>query len=297
MENVRDIKARIKSVREIYKITRAMKLVATAKQKKLMLKVADTAKYVEKIDDLLLCSGKEVVRRFNPYFTPRHAGGKSLLVVVTADKGLCGSFNANLNRHAANLLAQNPADVYVVGKKGRNFFRKHTEINLIGETVDIFGKTSFRSCNKIMHDLKLKFLSGTYDSISVLYTHFESLGRQTIITKQLLPIVAEPLKPESSDDDTATEPVPKIRRFMYESSADAVFDELIEHYLDLQLYIILLESELSEHITRMNAMDSATQNASDLIDSLVLAYNRVRQAMITTEILEIAGGAEAIKSS
>ncbi len=297
MESVRDIKDRIKSVRQIHKITRAMKLVATAKQKKLMSKVSDTRKYLDRVDDLIRCTGAEVIQRFNPFFTSKTTNGNSLLIVVTADKGLCGSFNANLNRQALQLLKQQPSDVYVIGKKGRNFLRKHNDINLIGETVDIFGKTSFRSCNKIMHDLKLKFLGGTYESVSVMFTHFESMGQQNIIIKQILPIEPPAKQTESSEEPSPEQATPALRRFMYETSAENVYDELIEHYLDLQLYMILLESELSEHITRMNAMDSATENASDLIDSLVLAYNRARQAMITTEILEIAGGAEAIKSS
>lgn len=298
MSNVREIKDRIASVRKIHKITRAMKLVATAKHKKLLQRVGETGQYARRIDDMLACVRKEVVERFNPYYNTKERSGKSLLVVVTADKGLCGSFNANINRQAVQQITDTLSDVYVIGKKGRNFLRKRPDINVIGETIDIFGKTSFRACNKIMHDLKLQFLGGKYDTISVLYTHFESIGRQMIVSEQLLPLKVPADQPDGDESTvTVAGETKQVRRFMYESSADTVFEEMIEHYLDLQLFRMLLESELSEHITRMNAMDSATENASDLIDTLVLAYNRARQAMITTEILEIAGGAEAIQSS
>ncbi len=283
MDNIRDIKTRIKSVREIQKITRAMKMVATAKYKKANRRLQDIKSYISEVEILLLRARKEVVLRYNPYCSDNNLADRNLFVLITSDKGLCGGFNSNLIKTV--LRSSDKFDLYVIGKKGRAFFIKNEEINLVGDVADVFGSLSFKSSKKIVDEIKRGFLDSKYKSVKIIYTAFESMGRQPITEQQLLPITPfiENIERE----------IP-AKRMIFEESYEAVFNNMLEHYLELQFFRILLESELSEHIIRMNAMEAATTNASELIDGLVLAYNRARQSVITTEILEIVGGAEAL---
>ena len=283
MDNIRDIKTRIKSVREIQKITRAMKMVATAKYKKSHRRLQETKSYISEVETLLLRVKKEVVLRYNPYCCDNAVAEKNLVVLVTADKGLCGGFNSNLIKTV--LRSSEKFDLYVIGKKGRAFFIKHDEINLVGDITGVFGTLDFKSSRKIVGEIKKGFLESKYRSVKVVYTGFESMGRQPITEQQILPMT--PLI------ETIEQDVP-AKRMIFEDSYETVFNNLLEHYLELRFFKVLLESELSEHIIRMNAMEAATTNASELIDGLVLAYNRARQSVITKEILEIVGGAEAL---
>ncbi len=282
MDNIRDIRERIKSVREIRKITRAMKMVATAKFKKADRRLKETWNYNNTVDNLIVRMSKEVVTRYNPYFTENKNAQKDLLILVTSDKGLCGGFNANLIRMAQETLS-NRTNLFVIGKKGRNFFRKIESVNIDGEEVELFGNLTFKHCRIIMDEIKNRFKQGLYGKVQVLYTHFETMGTQPLKLETVLPLQL----PESTDESSP-------ETLLYEPCAEPVFNRMINHYIELQLFRILLESELSEHVTRMNAMDAATKNASELIDTLVLNYNRARQAVITREIIEIVSGAQAL---
>jgi len=283
MENIKDVKDRIKTVREIRKITRAMKMVATAKYKKAHLRLIENLNYVKSIENLLWRIQWEVVLRYNSYFVSHCSDDRSLLIVVTSDKGLCGGFNANLIRMALKHIRK--SDLFIIGKKGKSFFHRIEDANIAGEVTDIFGKLNYKICASLARKIAGFFIGGTYAKINILYTHFESMGKQSLKIEQLFPLTGYfTEKPEGL-------PAGKL---VYEPSPEAVFDNLVKHYFEVQLLRILLESELSEQITRMNAMDAATKNASELIDNLILAYNRARQAIITREIIEIVSGAEAL---
>ena len=292
MPNIRDIKDRIKSVREIRKITRAMKMVATAKYTKSQNRLNENAVYREKIEDLLKSLNKEVVSRYHPFFNSPAKAKKKLLLVVTSDKGLCGGFNANITRFAQHKLRESACDIFLIGKKGVVFFKREENSNVVAEFTDIFAKLNFKSSYAISAKIKELFYSHEYKSVEVVSHCFESMGRQIVACNQILPVVEtpEPAEGEPEADKKSSPPV-----YVYESSAESVFGKAINHFFDLKIFQILLESELSEHVIRMNAMDAATNNASDLIDSLILEYNRARQSMITTEIIEIVGGSEALK--
>ena len=291
MNNIRDIKDRIKSVREIRKITRAMKMVATAKYTKSQNRLNSNAVYRKKIEDLLESLDKEVIRRYHAFFNSPSQAKKKLLVIVNSDKGLCGGFNANITRFAKHKLAEDHYDLLIIGKKGVAFFRREENVNVVGEFTDVFSKLTFKSSFAIAETIRELFYSHEYKTIDVVSHRFESMGCQTVVCNQVLPIVdaSEPAEQESNQDKKEKPTV-----YVYESSAASVFEKAINHYFDLKIFQILLESELSEHVIRMNAMDAATKNASDLIDALILEYNRARQSMITTEIIEIVGGAEAL---
>ncbi|MCD6460902.1 ATP synthase F1 subunit gamma [bacterium] len=294
MNNIKDIKDRIKSVREIRKITRAMKMVATAKYTKSQNRLNENALYRKKIEDLLLSVNQEVVRRYNPFFNTPVKARKKLLVIVSSDKGLCGGFNANISRFADKRIEEESYDVLLIGKKGVLYYKREKTVDIAGEFKDVFSKLSFKNSQKISEAVKQLFYSGKYQSIEMLFHHFESMGRQTVVCEQILPILdTDNLKPDDEKSEQGKKENPPV--YVYEGSAESVFGNLINHFIDLKVIQVLLESELSEHITRMNAMDAATKNASDLIDSLILEYNRARQSIITTEIIEIVGGSEALK--
>jgi len=292
MTNIRDIKDRIKSVREIRKITRAMKMVATAKYTKSQNRLDENAVYRGKIDDLLKSLNKEVVSRYHPFFSTPAKAKKKLLVVITSDKGLCGGFNANITRFAKQKLGEFDYDLFLVGKKGVAFYKREENSNVAAEFTDVFSKLTFKSSYAIAERIKELFYAHEYKSIEVVSHEFESMGRQTVVCNQILPI-ADTKNSVGEEPEQDKKSYPTV--YVYESSAESVFSKAIDHYFDLKIFQILLESELSEHVIRMNAMDAATKNASDLIDALILEYNRARQSMITTEIIEIVGGAEALK--
>ncbi|MCP5463029.1 MAG: ATP synthase F1 subunit gamma [bacterium] len=302
MENIRDIKSRIKSVREIHKITRAMKMVATAKYKKIQKKLERTKQYLSELEGMMSLLKKEVVLRYNPLCNQVQNAGKDLILIVTSDRGLCGAFNTNLIRFG-NTHLQN-ADLYVIGKKGINILKRRSDISIIGKKQDVFTHPGFKIYSQIAETIKFHYLSGNYSSIKALYTGFESMGQQPLRLIQLLPltdIFSDAGKENKiSGDIPETEsgkPAPKARRVsaLLEPEPEHVFSTLANHYIDLRIQHIMEESFLAEQITRMNAMDAATTNAEELINNLLLVYNRARQAVITTEILEIVGGAEALK--
>jgi len=283
MANIRDIKTRIVSVREISKITRAMKMVSTAKYKKAMRFLDDGNQYVQEVESLLIRVSTDVVYRYNPYFSINKNSDKELLIVVTADKGLCGSFNTNLIRSALQKI-NGSTDLFIIGKRGRSILEKKHPDRIFGVTVDLSEHDLFKRAIRTMLSVKQAFLNGKYREVKIIYNHFESLGRLPLVCEQLLPLPKpDPLNQKSQ------------RSLMLEPSPDAVFNHLMDHYIDLKLFKILLESQLAEHITRMNAMEAATKNADELINQLVLSYNRARQALITTELLEVVNGAEALK--
>lgn len=283
MPNIKDIKNRITSIREISKITRAMKMVSTAKYKKAMRLLTDRKDYVSELENLLVAVSRDVIVRHVPYFKENTGVQKDLLIVVTADKGLCGSFNTNIARTAKQNMGTH-TELYLIGKRGRNALQRECSDRIVGVETDLADRDLFKACATIMNAAKKGYREKKYSRVRVVYNHFESMGRQPIVIDTLLPL--KPL-------DTIKQK--SMRRMMLEPSPETVFNHTLDHYINVQLFKILLESNLSEHITRMNAMEAATKNASELIDKLVLQYNRARQSMITTELLEVVNGAEALQ--
>ena len=291
MATLRDIKRRITGVKSTQKITKAMKMVATAKLRKAQNRIINARPYANKIIEMLsdLASDSDIAN--NPFLSPREV--KNIcVVVVTADRGLCGAFNANIlkeaNRYINEELKNQKAevDVYAVGKKSADFFSKG-KYNLTGKTTDIFSTLEYSASLKIGDELITGYLENKYDKVVIIYNQFVSIIQQKIEVQQFLPI---PVIHKNEDSKNQS-------NYIFEPSQKHIFDHLIPKHLKAQFWRVLLESNAAELGARMTAMDNATTNAQEMIKSLNLTYNKERQAAITKEILEIVSGANALKAS
>lgn len=284
MGNINDIKERIGSVQSTKQITNAMKMVAAAKMRKAQQNMFNARPYSQKIMELTRIVRIKNKASDSPFLEEINPSGKILYVFVTADRGLCGSFNANITRYGEHLVKENPnCDVICIGKKSYDYFKKRTD-KIIAHFTGIMEKFDFFKTAEIADKIRELYLSDSYSKVIVLYNEFKSVLQQSAKELQLLPI------PESEGDE-----VSRVD-YIYEPDADTVVDNLVNRYMHFLIWQIFLESSASEQSSRMTAMDSATENAKELIASLQLQYNRERQASITTEIIEVASGAEAINN-
>ena len=292
MATLRDIKNRIVGVKSTQKITKAMKMIATAKLRGAQQRIVNARPYANKISEMLTHLATEDTLQTNPFFTSRD-GKKTCVVVVTADRGLCGAFNTNIIREAVSyineeLKSENTSvTVYTVGKKSSEYFRKRN-YNIEGKIVGLFSTLEYQSTLQIYNELVPKYLKGEIDKIVMVYNEFVSLIQQRISKVQFLPI---PLLKSNEEE--------KLQQvnYIFEPDQLSIFEHLIPKHLKVQLWRALLESNAAELSARMTAMDNATTNAQELIRSLNLTYNKERQAAITKEILEIVSGANALKAS
>lgn len=284
MGNIKDIKTRIESIKSTRQITKAMKMVAASKLRKAQEKIVAARPYADKISDILTRIKFKNVGAEHRVFQPIESGNR-LVLIVTADRGLCGSFNYNIIKKASEILADEknlkPTDIVCVGKKGYDFFSKR-DYSMKTKFTDLFNEMDFGKSVDICDSFFSDYLNGEYSEVYVVYNEFKSAIEQNIIAKKILPIEV--------DENADISPVD----YLYEPDEDSVIEELAHKYIDVEIWRILLESSAAEQGGRMTAMDNATENASDLISSLTLQYNRERQAKITTEIIEIVSGAEAI---
>jgi F-type H+-transporting ATPase subunit gamma len=295
MASLRTIRTRIKSVRNTQKITKAMKMVAAAKLRRAQEAVVRARPYAQLIDEMLSALSRapaETDLPAHPLMRVRPIRRVEVLL-MTSDRGLCGGFNSNVIRRGQRFLVEEGADLEkvqfsTVGRRGREFAKKKGLASR-KDYAGFFGKLRFANAKEIADDLIHAYLADELDAVYILYNEFKSAISQQISLKQLLPI----LPPEQSKaaDSRAMQPVPHL----YEPSRHQVLRELLPRHLAMQVWRALLESEASEHGARMTAMDAATKNASEMIGSLTLQYNRARQAAITKELMEIVSGAEALK--
>jgi len=283
MANTRDLKNRIESIKNTKQITNAMKMVAASKLRKSQDRIINARPYANYIDVMLRTLKMRNKSNLHKILNDKINNDKEILVIVTADRGLCGGFNALIIKEALNYLKdKSNVDLLCIGKKGYDFFKK-TEYKIIGKYLSLFNEMDFSSSKSIARDILDSFMANEYGKINILFNEFKSVIQNDIVTKQIQPII-----PNESDVVNNTD-------FIYEPDENTIVEELGRKYVDVELWRMLLESSAAEQGSRMTAMDNATENASDLIDRLTLQYNRVRQASITTEIIEIASGAEAIK--
>lgn len=284
MANLRDIKNRIDSVKSTRQITNAMKMVAAAKLRKSQEKIVKARPFADYVMDMIKTLKFKNVNYSNPLLEEVKENDNRLLVVVTSDRGLSGSFNFNVIRTAMDYLEEHDnTKVICIGKKGYEYLRKR-KWDIEESYADLFNEMDFSKSKDIAHIIMDKFLVGTYGKIDVVYNEFKSAIQQDVVVKQLLPI-----QPIESED------IRKID-FIYEPDKDTIINELANKFINVEIWRIMLESSAAEQGARMTAMDSATDNATELIENLTLTYNRARQAGITTEIIEISSGAEAINN-
>ncbi len=277
-----DIRRRIRSVKNTQQITKALKMVSAAKLRRAQESMFAARPYARTMAQVL----RDVAARTegeenHPLFRSASKDGQVLVIVVTADKGLCGAFNSSLLRVAQRFLGDNAhrqIAVDAVGRKGRDYLRRRTTVRK--EYIGVFQSLAFTKAQEIAQSVIKAFLDRDVDEVVLLYNEFKSVIQQRIVTHQLLPLAAVEMEKSTQE-------------YLYEPDPRGIFDRLLPKVVEITVWQALLESNAAEHGARMAAMDSATRNASQTIDSLTLYMNKVRQAAITKEIIEVVSGSAA----
>ncbi len=285
MANLKEIRNRITSVSSTMQITAAMKMVSAAKLKKAQDAITAMRPYAEKLTELLQNLSATLDGDVGGEFTKQRELKKVLVVAITSNRGLCGAFNTNVIKEVKNradYYAGKQVDVFAIGKKGNDILTK--TLTVVDNQSQVFDALTFENVTKIAEILTQKFVSGEYDKIELVYNQFKNAATQIVQVEQFLP-----LAPIKSDKPAST------GDYIFEPSKEEIVLTLIPKSLKTQLYKGVRDSFASEHGARMTAMHKATDNATELRDQLKLTYNKARQAAITNEILEIVGGAEALK--
>ena len=284
MAKAQDIKRRIKSIGNTMQLTRAMKMVSSAKLRRAQRRILAARPY----SDRTLAILRSVASRANPELNPlleTHGNERAEIVVLTGDKGLCGAFNANIVRKAYELvqdLGRRDVRVTAIGKRGREYFNR-VGANVIASWTDVFRDVQFPLAAEIADGLIERYTNREVDEIYLAYNGFKSALQADVTIVRLLPIEPLTLDEQGVQED-----------YIYEPAPQELLASLLPHYVQQLVFRALLESVAAEHAARMTAMENATKNAGELIDSLTLTMNRVRQASITTEIIEVVSGAEAL---
>lgn len=284
MASTIDIRRRIRSVKNTQQITKAMKMVAAAKLRRAQERIFAARPYAAGLREVLSSIAARVENITHPLLEPREAEKKVLLVIVTGDRGLCGAFNTNVIRASLNAIQERgweSVQLVPIGTKANAFFRRRT-FPIRHQAAQIFQALSLGVAQEIAKTLVDDFVSGEVDAVYVVYNEFRSIISQIVHIDRLLPIERAFDRSEAATID-----------YIYEPGPDAILSELLPKHVEFQLYRILLESAAAEQGARMTAMEAATKNASEMIDHLTLTYNRIRQAAITKEIIEIVSGAAA----
>lgn len=298
MANLKEIRNRIKSVKSTQQITKAMKMVSAAKLRRAQDNIITLRPYAGKLKTLidnLQSSGTEM-EDISPLTVVR-SPEKILLVVVTSNKGLCGAFNANVNRSTWQMLNEKYADqqkagnvtLLCIGKYGFEFFSKRKFTVLDNKNTDLFSQLSFDNVNVVAERIIDGFVAGQWDRVEIVYNEFKNVATQRRVNEVLLPIQSVP--------EAATSTGGSNSDYIFEPGRNEILSELLPKSVKIQLFKAVLESNAAEHGARMTAMDKATENANELLNKLKLYYNTARQAAITKELLEIVGGANALESN
>lgn len=295
MANLKEVKSRIGSVTSTQQITKAMKMVAAAKLRRAQDAITQLRPYAEKLSEILQNLSSANQEGTDNVYGEQRPVNKVLIVAVTSDKGLAGAFNTNIMRRIRPMLEdeykdqlqQGNVEILPIGKKANDYYKKR-EVKLQPQFANLFSDLSFDEARKVAEFAMNGFVEGTYDKVIVVYNEFKNVATQIVRAEQLLPIL--PADNEEETKAAATD-------YIYEPSREEIVKDLIPKSIKIQFYKALLDSNASEHGARMTAMDKATENAGELLKDLKLVYNRTRQAAITTEILEIVAGAEALSSS
>lgn len=292
MASLKEVRNRIASVNSTMQITKAMKMVSAAKLRRAQEKITQLRPYSQKLNELIAqVSENTEVGASSPYTQVREVN-KVLVVLVTSDRGLCGAFNSNIIKAANAYISENYSaqqakgnvTLFSLGKKGmESFQRRGADVNT--SYTDIFSRLSFETAKTAAEGIMESFAEGVYDEVVIIYNEFKNVATQVVRTERMLPLVSDSTQEATSNID-----------YIFEPSEEEILLDLIPKAIKLQLFKAVLDSNAAEHGARMTAMDKATENGGELLKSLKIEYNRSRQAAITTEILEIVGGAEALKN-
>jgi F-type H+-transporting ATPase subunit gamma len=278
-----DIRRRIRSVKSTQQITKAMKMVSAAKLRRAQEAMFAARPYARKMTEVLNSMASRATPDAHPLLEER-GHQKVLLVVITADKGLCGAFNANIIRTAARFLAdrgKGDVTLALVGRKARDFFRRRA-VKVRSERVGVFQALRYDTARELARELMDAFTRGEADQVFLVYNEFKSVIQQRLVVDRLLPVERHAISPRDPALD-----------YLYEPEPAGIFATILPKHVEVQVWKALLESQAAEHGARMTSMDAATNNASEMIDRLTLYMNKVRQAAITKEIIEVVSGAGA----
>ena len=291
MPSLLDIRRRIRAVKSTQQITKAMKMVAASKLRRAQERTTQARPFASQMLRVLNSLASRVDPSMHPLLdlrTPPKAGGKVLLIVITADRGLCGSFNTNVIKSSGQFIAENPGRevaLGLVGRRGRDFFaRRGFEVRY--EQVNLFAKVSYEHAKAIAHAAMESFLNNEVDSVYLVYNEFKSVMVQRVVVERLLPIPRL--------DIEAPEGTAPTTDYIYEPAPEQLLTTLIPTHVEVQVFRALLESNAAFYAAQMTAMDAATRNSGEMIESLTLYMNKVRQAAITREIIEVVSGAQAL---
>lgn len=289
MPSLIDLRRRIRAVRSTQQITRAMKMIAASRLRRAQDRIINTRPFAQRMLHVLSRLVTQEDQSSHPLLrVPTPGEGRPLLIVITADRGLCGSFNSNIIKAASEFIAaENVADGIIlglVGRKGRDFFRRRA-FDVCYERVGIFQKLVFNDAVKLADVATEEFVSGKASSVFLVYNEFKSVMSQQVIVEQLLPI-------QRFEEESEEQVIPSTDH-LYEPTPREIFHDLLPRHVRVQVYRALLESAAAEHAARMTAMDAATRNSTEMIEDLTLYMNKVRQAAITREIIEVVSGAAA----
>ena len=295
MPNLLDIRRRIKSVKNTQQITKAMKMVSAAKLRRAQDRVVTARPFANKMAEVLGELAKRTDEDFHHPLLDYRGDQRYLLVLITADKGLCGAFNTNLTKAAQSFMRENSdkqIEIMAIGRKGRDFFRNR-RAQISSEYIGLTGKgrVEFSEALEVARAIIKQYTEDTgIDKVYIVYNEFKSVLSQRLVLEQLLPIAhAKQEETEAKSQQPVT-----LVDYIYEQPPEEMFGQLLPRLVETQIFRALLESVASEHGARMTAMDSASKNASELIESLTLNMNRIRQAAITNEIIEVVSGAAAL---
>jgi F-type H+-transporting ATPase subunit gamma len=294
MANLKEIRTRISSVKSTRQITSAMKMVSAAKLRKAQDKIVKLRPYAGKLHELIAGLSSALVEdESNISYSMETAAEKVVLVVITSNRGLCGAFNSNVIRETTRVIedvysSQNNSgnlQLLTIGKKGHDYFRKRG-YKIIDDYSHLFDDLTFDTVSKLAGELMDKFLKGEVDRIDIVYNQFRNAATQDLKHERFLPLESDEDENENHEENL---------NFIFEPNRKEIIEELIPKSLKVQFYKSLLDSYVAEHGARMTAMHMATDNATEMINTLTLDYNKARQAAITNEILEVVSGAEALK--
>jgi len=310
MPSLLDLRRRIRAVKSTQQITKAMKMISASKLRRAQDRVVGARPFALQMQRVLNSLASRVDPSSHPLLAEREEGAESkvLLIVITADKGLCGGFNTNIIKAASGFInnAGRPVALGLVGRKGRDFFkRRGFEIRF--EEIGIFQRVKYADAKRIADAAVEEFTSGRVSKVFIVYNEFKSVMQQRVATEQLLPIPKNVVSGSDPRDAGASArragstapaegkaPVTGDVDYVYEPGPAQILGDLLPKHIEIQVYRALLESAAAEHAARMTAMDAATKNSGEIIDTLTLYMNKVRQAAITREIIEVVSGAQAL---
>jgi len=287
MPSLIDLRRRIRAVKSTQQITKAMKMIAASRLKRAQERVVAARPYAQRMQAVLNSLAARVDPEAHPLLRAGGAGGRPLLIVVTADRGLCGSFNSNVMKAAGQFILNETRGgggiaLGLIGRKGRDFFRRRG-FEVRSEQVGIFQRLAFSHAAEVANAAIEDFISGQASSVHLVYNEFKSVMSQRILVEQLLPIPR--LEPDAKAGPTID--------YLYEPGPEEIFRDLLPRYVQAQVYRALLESNAAFFAAQMTAMDAATRNSAEMLENLTLYMNKVRQAAITREIIEVVSGAAA----